>query len=94
MIYLDNEYILHAEYREVFKNSELMTDFSLNRNENETNLHFFANLSGELSNNTNYDLKVENVNNNNYLKIHDIKSYTPFIKNDSVLTSFLKVELP
>ena len=91
-IYLDNEYILHAEYREVFKNSKLTTDFSLNRNENETNLHFFANLNGELNNNTNYDLKVENVNNNNYLKIHDIKSYTPFIQNDSVLTSFLKVE--
>ena len=91
-IYLDNEYILHAEYREVFKNSKLTTDFSINRNKNETNLHFFANLNGELNNNTNYDLKVENVNNNNYLKIHDIKSYTPFIQNDSVLTSFLKVE--
>ena len=91
-IYLDNEYILHAEYREVFKNSNLKTDFSFNRNENKTNLHLFANYSGELDDNTNYDLKVENVNNNNYLKIHDIKSYTPFIKNDSVLTSYLKVE--
>ena len=55
-IYLDNEYILHAEYREVFKNSNLKTDFSFNRNENKTNLHLFASYKGELDNNTNYDL--------------------------------------
>ena len=44
-----------------------------------------------LEDNTDYDLKIENVNNDNYLKIHDIKSYTPIIQNDSVLTSHLKI---
>ena len=91
-IYMDNDYILHAEYREAFKNSELKTDFSFNRNKNKSNLHIFANLNGELSDKTNYDLKFQNVNNSNYLKIHDIKSYTPIIEDDSVLTSHLKIE--
>ena len=48
-------------------------------------------LNGKLEDNTDYDLKIENVNNDNYLKIHDIKSYTPIIQNDSVLTSHLKI---
>ena len=38
-------------------------------------------MHGKLEDNTDYDLKIENVNNDNYLKIHDIKSYTPIIQN-------------
>ena len=91
-VYLDNNYILHTEYREAFENSKLKTDFSFNKNHDETNLHFFANLNGVIDDKTTFDLNLENVNNNNYLKIHDIKSYTPIIKNDSVLTSHLKIE--
>ena len=91
-VYLDNDFIFHAEYREAFKNSDLKTDFSFNKNEDDTNSHIFLNLSGKIDDNTNFDLKVENVNNDNYLKIHDIKSYTPIIESDSVLTSNFKIE--
>ena len=90
-IYMDNDVIVHTEYREAFKNSDLKTDFSLNRNNNNTSSHFFADLSGRFDVNTNYELKVQNVTNDNYLKIHDIKSYTPIIENDSTLTSHFKI---
>ncbi len=91
-IYMDNDIIFHTEYREAYKNSDLKTDFSFNRNENGTSSHIFADLDGKINEKTSYELKVQNVNNDNYLKIHDIKSYTPIIDNDSVLTSVIKID--
>ncbi len=91
-IYVENDFIFHTEYREAFKNSNLKTDFSFNRKDNDTSSHIFANLSGKYSENTNFDLKLQNVNNNNYLKIHDIKSYTSIIDSDSVLNSHFEID--
>ncbi len=91
-IYVDSDVIIHTEYREAFKNSDLKTDFSLNRNNNNTSSHFFADLNGKLDDYTNYELKVQNVTNDNYLKIHDIKSYTPIIDSDSLLTSHFRID--
>ena len=91
-IYLDNDFIFHAEYREAFKNTDLKTDFSFNKNEDDTNSHIFLSFNGKMNNNTNFDLKIENVNNDNYLKIHDIKSYTPIIESDSVLASKFEID--
>ena len=90
-IYMDNDFILHTEYREAFKNSNLITDFSFNRDENETSSHVYIRLDGSLDD-TNYDLLLQNVNDDNYLKIHDIKSYTPVIRSDSVLASHFLIE--
>ena len=90
-IYVDNNIIIHNEYREAFKNSDLKTDFSLNRNNNNTSSHFFADLNGKFDDNTNYEFKVQNVTNDNYLKIHDIKSYTPIIDSDSLLSSHFRI---
>ncbi len=91
-IYMENDIIFHTEYREAFKNSNLKTDFSFNREENDTSSHIFVNLKGKLNEDTNFDLKLQNVNNDNYLKIHDIKSYTPIIESDSVLNSHFEIE--
>ncbi len=91
-IYLDNNFIFHAEYREAFKNSLLKTDLSLNKNKDETNSHIFLTLNGNFDDKTSYGIKFENVNNDNYLKIHDIKSYTPIIESDSVLTSHFEID--
>ena len=91
-IYMDNDIIFHSEFREAFKNSNLKTDFSFNKNENGTSSHIFANLDGKFSERTSYALEIQNVNNDNYLKIHDIKSYTPIIVDDSVLTSQIKID--
>ena len=38
----------------------MITDFSFNRNANETNLHLFANLTGRFEDDTSYDLKIQN----------------------------------
>ncbi len=91
-IYIENDLIFHTEYREAFKNSNLITDFSFNRKDSNSSSHIFANLSGKFSEDTNFDLKLQNVNNDNYLKIHDIKSYTPIIDSDSVLNSHFEID--
>ena len=90
-IYMDNDIIIHSEYREAFKSSDFKADFSLNRDNNNTSSHFFANLNGNFEDRTSYELKVQNVTNDNYLKIHDIKSYTPIIESDSLLTSQFRI---
>ena len=88
-IYSDNDFILQSEYREAFINSNLISDFSINNDENNTNTHFFAKLDGKLNDSTEFDLQIQNVTNDNYLKIHDLKESSPLITDDSVLTSNL-----
>ena len=88
-IYSDNDFILQSEYREAFINSNLISDFSINNDENNTNTHFFAKLDGKLNDSTEFDLQIQNVTNDNYLKIHGLKESSPLITDDSVLTSNL-----
>ncbi len=91
-VYIDNDFIAHTEYREAYKNSNLLTDFSLNRDEGNTNSHFFAELDGKIDDKTDFELNIQSVSNDNYLKIHDIKGYTPIITSDSSLSSNIKIE--
>ena len=91
-LYLDNDYIFQSEYREAFKNSNLIADFSINRKEN-TNTHFFSELEGVIDDTTNYKIQIQNVTNDNYLKIHDIKEYTSLVNSDSTLTSFISLSI-
>ena len=90
-LYSSNDYIIQSEFREAFKNSNLISDFSINRKEN-TNTHFFAKLDGLIGDKTDYKIQIQNVTNDNYLKIHDIKEYTSLIDSDSTLTSFISLE--
>ncbi len=95
-LYSDNDFILQSEYRESFKNSELVADFSYNRDEKNTNTHTFIDLSGKINDTTSYDLELQNVTNDNYLKIHDFKGIqdTNILMqniNPSSLTSFFKL---
>ena len=90
-LYFDNDFILQSEYREAFKNSNLIADFSFNRKEN-TNTHFFAELDGILNDSTSYEVQLQNVTNDNYLKVHDIMEYTPIIDSESTLSSYVKIE--
>ena len=89
--YLDNDFIFQSEFRQAYKNSNLISDFSFNREEN-TKTHLFAKLDGNVSENTSYKIQIQNVTNDNYLKIHDIKEYTPLIDSESTLTSYIGLE--
>ncbi len=87
-IYFDNDYILQSEYREAYENSNLIADFSFNRNEN-TSTHLFAELDGEFDDNSSYKIQIQNVTNDNYLKIHNFQENTQLIDSESTLSSYL-----
>ena len=89
--YFDNDYIFQSEYREAFKNSNLITDFSFNRKDN-TSSHFFTELKGKFEDNSNYKIQIQNVTNDSYLKIHNIKEYTSLIDSESTLASYISLE--
>ena len=91
-IYSDADFILQSEYREAFENSNLIADFSFNRDEENTNTHLFAKLNGKLDHKTNYDLKIQNVSNDNYLKIHSLEENNLLIDSESALTSSLQID--
>ncbi len=91
-LYFNNEYIFHTEYREAFKNSDLIADFSFNKDKNNSNTHFFGEIEGKIDEKTDYEINIQNVSNDNYLKIHDIKDYTKIISSDSTLKSFVSFD--
>ena len=87
-VYTNNNLFIQTEYRQVFENSNWISDFSFNK-KNNTNTHFFSTLSGGIENSF-YKMKIETVSNKDYLKKYQIKS--PLIENYSVLNSSLSYE--
>ncbi len=98
-IYSENDnLILQSEYRQAFRNSDLIADVSFNYNDKNTSSHSIVELNGNFDENTFYDLEFQNVSgNDNYLKIHDFKNIQETNKlmkkiNSSSLTSFFKID--
>lgn len=93
-------FILQSEYKQAFENSNLIADFSYNKDKNKkTNTHAIINLSGDIGDvedNTTYTLELQNVTNDNYLKIHDFSGVVetnPLVSsiNPSSLNSFFSI---
>ncbi len=87
--YTNNNIFVQTEYRQVFKNSKLVSDLSYNK-KNNSNYHFFTSLIGDLEDSF-YEMKIETVSDNNYLKKYQIQS--PLINNYSTLNSSLLYEI-
>ena len=86
-IFVNNSILLQTEYREANKNSDLILDFSINRDKGITKSHFFSNILGE-NEKGEFEFNLEHVTNDDYLRAHKIKS--PIISDYSVLHSYLK----
>ena len=87
--YADDKFILQSEYRQSYKNSNLISDFSYNNDGKNSNTHLFANLSGKIDQSTNINFTYQSVSNDNYLKIHDLSKSSALIEDESLLTSQL-----
>ena len=90
-IYADDKFILQSEYRQAFENSNMVSDFSINNDGKNTNTHLFAKIDGNISPNTNFNFKYQDVSNDDYLKIHNLSSSTSIIENESLLTTQLNI---
>ncbi len=87
-VYTNNNLFIQTEYRQQFKNSYFITDFSFNKKDS-SNSHFFATMESDLEDSF-YEVKIETVSNKDYLKKYQIQS--PLVKNYSVLNSSLTLE--
>ena len=88
-LFLDSKIILQTEYRQAYKNSDLITDVGFLKDENQTKSHFFYNLQGQKSN-SNFEINLEKVSNDTFLKLNKIES--PLIDSYSDLHSYLKYD--
>ena len=86
-IFFDNNIIVQNEYRLANKNSEFISDFSFNKENENFKSHFFSNLSGR-KNNFDFEFNIETVTNDRYLKTNNIKS--TLIDSLTVLNSFFE----
>lgn len=90
-IFIDNNILMQGEYRQANKKSDFTSDFSINKFiENNSEGHVFANLKGN-KNNLEYEINLESVNNDSYLKSSKIKS--PLIDDPSLLNSYIDLEI-
>ena len=93
-IYFNNDILIQNEYRQVRKNLNHITDFSLKRLDNGTKSHFFSNSILNLD--TTYfdvselEINLEKTSNDTYLKSEKLKNSIQ--NNQSLLNSFIKYE--
>ena len=80
-LFFNNEIVLQNEYRQENRNSSHIADFSISSSDtlsskNSTKMHFFSNSIFELNNNffteSNLEVNLENVTNDEYLKVYKI----------------------
>ena len=92
IFFADKSFLLQNEYRQIFKNSYTLSDFGFLVGEGGTKGHFFYNQIGKLSDRTDYEINVERVRGDNYLKNYNLKSTSKLITNDNVLKSRIDLD--
>ena len=91
--YLNNDFLIQNEYRQLEKNSNFITDFSVKKFSNFSKSHFFANSKHLLENNFLYsdlEINLEKTSNDTYLKSDNITTDATASNNQSLLNSFIK----
>ena len=73
-VFIDNNLIFQTEYRQAFKGGDAIFDMSLNRENDNTKTHFFANINKKQKN-KNYEINLQKVSNDNYLKKYKIHAH-------------------
>ena len=87
--YADKSFLLQNEYRQALKNSNVLSDFSFLVGDAGTKGHFFYNQIGDLNNNLDFDINLQSVKGDNYLKNYKLIDTSNLIKDDNLLISNL-----
>ena len=91
-LYADKSFLLQNEYRQALKNSNILSDFSFLIGEVGTKGHLFYNQVGEVNDFTKFEINLQNVKGDNYLKRHKLIETSSLIDNDNLLISNLDIE--
>ena len=92
-LYTNKDILIQNEYRQVEKNSNHITDFSIKKLDNSSKSHFFSNTRFFLENDKSFseiEINLEQTSNDTYLKSDDIKTNTRKVNNQNLLSSFIK----
>ncbi len=89
--YADKSFLLQNEYRQVLLKSKIVSDFSLLVGNEGTKSHIFYNQIGNINNDISYQLNLQDVEGDNYLKNHKLSENSSLIDNDGVLLSNLDI---
>ena len=90
--YADKSFLLQNEYRQALEKSKILSDLSFLVGDAGTKGHFFYNQIGELSDKISFELNLQNVKGDNFLKTHKIIETSSLIKSDSLLVSGLDLD--
>jgi len=94
-IYFNDDLSIQNEYRQVEKNTNHITDFSLKKLYKSTKSHFFSNTKHILENDFNFseiEFNLEKTSSDTYLKADNITSKTRNSNNQSLLNSYVKFD--
>ena len=87
--YADKSFLLQNEYRQVLNNSNILSDFSFMLGDAGTKGHFFYNQLGKFNDDLSFELNLQSVEGDNYLKNHKLKDTSSLIKDNNILISNL-----
>ena len=94
-IYFNNDFLIQNEYRQVEKNTNHISDFSLKKLDKSTKSHFFSKTIHILENDFDFseiELNLEKISSDTYLKGDNITSKTRNSNNQSLLSSYVKFD--
>ena len=91
-LYADKSFLLQNEYRQALKNSEILSDFSFLIGDAGTKGHFFYNQIGKINENLNFELNMQSVKGDNYLKNHKLLETSSLLNDDNLLVSNLDLD--
>ncbi len=91
-IYADKSFLLQNEYRHALQNSNIISDFSFLIGDAGTKGHLFYNQNGKINNNTKFEINLQNVEGDNFLKNHNLSKTSKLIKDDDLLLSNINLD--
>ena len=94
-IFFNNDILIQNEYRQVEKNFDHISDFSIKKLSNSSKSHFFSNTKFDPEFNFDYsqiELNLEKTSNATYLKKNKIFSEAKNSDDQNLLESFLKLD--
>ena len=90
--YADKSFLLQNEYRQALENSDILSEFSFLVGDHGTKSHIFFNQIGKFNSKTKYELNLQDVNGDNYLKTHNLDKSSKLISNDNLLLSNFDID--
>ncbi len=87
--YADKSFLFQNEYRQALENSDILSDFGFLIGDSGTKGHFFYNQIGNISDDLSYEINLQNVKGDNFLKNYSLTKTSNLISDDNLLLSNL-----